>query len=192
MADARGLVLAALGVCTGLLWLAPAVAAFDRQLARGIHTVPAAGALDRAFDRLRILGTKWALIAVLVLVSAFDWRRGILMAAAALIAAGIERGLKLLIQRPRPYLRSGAIELRQGAVPTDASFPSGDAARVWFVVGSMVSGLEPRPTLAWLAVVVAVMVSWGRVRPGAHYPLDVWSGGWLGFGIGCSWGAWAG
>ncbi|HLF82406.1 MAG TPA: phosphatase PAP2 family protein, partial [Anaerolineales bacterium] len=76
------------------------------------------------------------------------------------------------------------IRLRQPTAPVDTSFPSGDAMRVWFVVCAVEIAFPQTPLPIRLAVWgAAVLVSFGRVRLGAHYPMDVWAGAWIGIGF---------
>jgi len=140
--------------------------------------------LDRALAGLRPLGTNWAWLAALGVLIVADVRSGSWLAACAAGAALVERLTKSLVRRPRPFTRLPDIRMRQSPVPRDTSFPSGDAMRVWFVVCALEVTLPEAPLLIRLAVWgAAILVSLGRVRLGAHYPLDVWAGAWIGIGF---------
>jgi len=140
--------------------------------------------LDRLLAGFRPLGTKWAWLAALGVFLVADLRSGLWLAAGAAGAASLERLTKSLIRRPRPFSRLPDVRLRQSPAPQETSFPSGDAMRVWFVVCALEMTLPEAPLLVRPAVWgAAAMVSLGRVRLGAHYPLDVWAGAWIGIGF---------
>jgi len=114
-------------------------------------------------------------------------RRGLpLLRTTALVAATvwltdlITLGIKLSVDRPRPFeVLAEADPLIVASVGT--SFPSGHASMS--AAGAIVlASLAPRawPLLALLAVVVAV----SRVYVGVHYPLDVLAGLALGTIVG--------
>ena len=114
-------------------------------------------------------------------------RRGLpLLRTTALVAATvwltdlITLGIKLSVDRPRPFeVLPEADPLIVASVGT--SFPSGHASMS--AAGAIVlASLAPRawPLLALLAVVIAV----SRVYVGVHYPLDVLAGLALGTIVG--------
>ena len=175
---------AVLGVATGLSWRLPQIAVLEDRAAVAWNRAPLPAMLDRLLAGLRPLGTKWAWLAALGVFLVADLRSGLWLAAGAAGAALVERLSKSLIRRPRPFSRLPDIRLRQSPTPQDTSFPSGDAMRVWFIVCALEMALPEAPLLVRLSVWgAAVLVSLGRVRLGAHYPLDVWAGAWIGIGF---------
>jgi len=178
------LALAVLGVATGLSWWLPPISALEDRAALAWNRAPLPAMLDRLLAGFRPLGTKWAWLAALGILLVADLRSGLWLAAGAAGAALAEQLTKALVRRPRPFTRLPDIRLRQSPAPLDTSFPSGDAMRVWFVVCALEMTLPGAPLLVRLAVwSAAAMVSFGRVRMGAHYPLDVWAGAWIGIGF---------
>jgi membrane-associated phospholipid phosphatase len=185
--------LAVLGVATGLSWRLPPISVLEDRAAVAWNRAPLPAILDQMLAGLRPLGSKWAWLAALGVLIIADVRSGLWLAAGAAGAALAERLTKSLVRRPRPFTRIPDIRLRQSSAPLDTSFPSGDAMRVWFVVCALELTLPEAPLLVRLAVWgAAVLVSLGRVRLGAHYPLDVWAGAWIGIGFAATAGLLAG
>jgi len=179
--------LALFGIASGLLWKVPNVGRLDALLVRRVNQVHPAGWADRSLGVLRIAGTTLFFIAVLVLaaVARPSWALG--LTVAALAAEAITKLLKITFRRPRPFAADGGVMLRLPRVPIDPSFPSADGMRAAFL-----SGLTAAGGLPWWAILAAmaaaVCVGFGRVRSGAHYPLDVWAGLLIGFGAVLAWG----
>jgi membrane-associated phospholipid phosphatase len=186
-------VLSALGAAAGLGWRVPKVAALDERAAAAWNRLPLPHGVDRILIGLRPLGTKWVWVGALAALILAGGVGSLWIAGGAAAAALVERLIKIAAGRPRPSVGHPDIVLRQAPAPADSSFPSGDAMRVWFVVCALEMGLPaawaPVRVLVWTA---AVTISLGRVRLGAHYPLDVWSGGWIGIGCAAAAGALAG
>jgi membrane-associated phospholipid phosphatase len=104
-------------------------------------------------------------------------------------AYGAVVGLKVLIQRPRPYRTVPGITARKakyqvgGAEYRSFAMPSGHAA-LSFALAASWSLSHPRwyviaPGAAW-----ATSVALSRVWLGVHYPSDILAGALLGTGIG--------
>ena len=175
--------LAVLGAATGLSWRLPPISVLEDRAAVAWNRAPWPGILDRTLAGLRPLGSKWAWLGALGVLIAAEVRSGLWLVVGAAGAALVERLTKSLVRRPRPFTRLPDIRLRQSPAPLDTSFPSGDAMRVWFVVCTVEMTLPEGPLLVRLAIWgAAALVGLGRVRLGAHYPLDVWTGAWIGVG----------
>ncbi len=158
----------------------PAVASFDQELCLTLH-----GRLSRApwieiFRVLWPLGRSELTLIALLALAVYDWRKGLSAALAFLIVAGVERLIKISLKRKRPYESQPGVHMLQPHRPSDPSFPSGDALRVWFLalLAAQVFQL-PLPAALALAA-LAVLVSLGRVAMGVHYPLDTLGGAGLG------------
>ena len=169
-----GSILFALGLSHRL----PAIERFDQRLFLALHR-PLRRALP-FFRVLWVLGTLEGILLAAGLVAVLArWQEG----AAILLAYGVivllERMLKGRINRPRPF-QAMPQEARMGQPrpPSDPSFPSGDALRVWLLAFT-VARLLP-PAWGWALVGLATLVSFGRIALGVHYPLDVLSGTGLG------------
>ncbi|MHB8219199.1 MAG: phosphatase PAP2 family protein [Acidimicrobiales bacterium] len=125
-----------------------------------------------------------ALLAV-VLLGAWWWARraptparavaGVLWVAGGTVVAWViaHYGLKPLVAERRPYLALPHVEVLLTRT-TGYSFPSGHAT----VAGAVIVGLllARRPVAATLAVVLGLLLGFGRVYTGMHYPFDVVGG----------------
>ena len=121
-------------------------------------------------------GSSGSLIALVLCAAYRRWGVFALTVIAVALADWSATGLKALIDRPRPPLRSPS-RRRSFACPHDASFPSGHAATS-FACATMLSFAFPR--FAPFLYVLAAAVAFSRVYVGVHYPLDVIGGAALG------------
>jgi undecaprenyl-diphosphatase len=121
----------------------------------------------------------------LVLLGAWWWARrapdparsvaAVLWAAGGTVVAWViaHYGLKPLVAERRPYLALPHVEVLLTRT-NGYSFPSGHAT----VAGAVMVGLmlARRPIAAALAVVLGLLLGFGRVYTGMHYPFDVVGG----------------
>ena len=123
-----------------------------------------------------------ALLAVLFLLrgkwQSVNGRHGVAAAGfSALLALGIAHLIADLWARPRPYVAHAADAHLFIARSADSSFPSDHATAAFAIAIALLL----RHRLAGsLALVMAVMVSIGRVAVGTHYPGDVLAGAVIG------------
>ncbi len=171
--------LGALLFLVGLGHLSPQLARHDAALFRWLH-----GRIWRAYPFFRLLwplGTTPAMLLFLFALLLFRWPLGLVASAAYALAALTERSIKLALRRQRPFRALSGVHMTQIRPPHDPSFPSGDALRVWFVVGVLAFWLGGNAPLTLVAAALAALVSLGRIALGAHYPLDVLAGSGLGW-----------
>lgn len=138
---------------------------------------------DSLWAGITLLGNGAMLFACLAL--AWRQRPDWLMAAfcALPFATLYARGLKNLIVSPRP---AGVLPLEQLHIIGDRllnhSFPSGHTLSAFgFAAVILLAGKAPR-SIAWLALLGAMLVGLSRIAVGAHWPTDVLAGaagGWL-------------
>jgi undecaprenyl-diphosphatase len=100
------------------------------------------------------------------------------IALIGLLAWGIDYGVKLAVDRPRPNISTALAD-----PPALPSFPSGHALgtmAVYGTLGLLLGRIVPR--LAYLFVItgigISLVVGLTRVMIGVHYPFDVLAG-WL-------------
>ena len=167
------------------------------------HLRQSVAALDRGLSgRIRVReGNRWVRLVALVVahlgdsplwavVSAVLYWRGdarlrsavLLMAAAVILAAAINFGIKNLVRRARP---GGYSPLLYSRRMDQHSFPSGHAARAGAVAATVSAAY---PALWPLMLAYALGVAAARVALGAHYLGDVIGGLALGglVGIVCA------
>jgi len=126
------------------------------------------------------LGTVPVGITLILIMFIASWQAGLSAALMYLLAAIVEWAIKRKVHRPRPFETLPGVVMSQPKNPSDASHPSGDTMRVWFL--ALVFPLAF--ALSWpvfaLTCTVALILSLGRIALGVHYPLDVISGAGLG------------
>jgi len=178
---------ALVGVGTGLLWRQSSVGMLDEHLMQRANRAELPRSVDQFFAGLRIGGTTLFFVAALVLVGITrpPWALG--LALAAVTAEAAAKGLKMAVHRPRPFAADAGVIVRLPRLPIDSSFPSADAMRAAFLAGLTLAGSATPSWAVVLAILLAVVVGVGRVRSGAHYPLDVWTGLTIGFGAVLTW-----
>jgi len=106
------------------------------------------------------------------------WQFGVLMLVVYGVITQGEMLIKRTLTRQRPFQVLPAAQMGQPREPHDASFPSGDALRVW-LIACVLGAWLPAPWCGLLAS-VATLVSLGRIALGVHFPLDVIGGAGLG------------
>lgn len=118
--------------------------------------------------------------AVLLFVPLFYWLAGpvatIHLLVATLSAGLAARALKLSFQHKRPSKLLAGVQHSERIY--SRSFPSGDSAFAFAVVGAAVLQL-PSMALPWL-VLYALLIAYGRIYQGVHFPLDVLVGALVG------------
>lgn len=84
--------------------------------------------------------------------------------------------VKTTVRRARPHH-----EVQAQAPPDRFSFPSGHTAAAFALAISMFGAV---PLAAPLLVLLAILVGWGRMYLGVHYPVDVLGGVFVGVLVG--------
>lgn len=168
-----------------------ALADLDRRLYLAIVTSRSAvvAFFAVAVATVNVVGAVWWAFGLAGLRARGLGRRGlaiVLTIAFGLIPAWVTGDLlKLVFQRPRPFLDLPGIDLLI-TTPTTYSFPSGDTAGAF---GAAVALGHALPRLRWPAILIASAIGLARVAVGAHYPSDVIGGAIVGivFGLLAPW-----
>lgn len=130
---------------------------------------------------------QWAVLAgpaLLIFLWVFggaDERRAAVCAGlSALLALGVAATISNLYFHPRPFMDGLARNYLQHG--PDSSFPS-DHATLLFALGWSLALMPPSMSpRAWvIPMTLAIAVGWSRVFLGAHYPLDIFGAGVVGF-----------
>ena len=115
-----------------------------------------------------------------------SFREAAFLVVALLLEITIFLSVTFVVARPRPDVP------RLNATPSTSSFPSGHtaAATVLFVGIALIVSCRtdkwfPRSISALVAIMVVVLVGFGRVYRGMHHPTDVVAG--LILGLACLW-----
>jgi undecaprenyl-diphosphatase len=132
------------------------------------------------FQYIRPLGTVPVSILVILIMYIPSWEFGVIATFSYIIAAIIERIIKLSIRRPRPYQTLPMVKMGQLPEPHDPSHPSGDSFRVWFLAFLLPFAFSLPGPIFVFSFLFAIILSLGRISLGVHYPLDVISGTGLG------------
>ena len=128
---ALGLSLA--GLLLGLCWKAARVNTEDLRWALTIHSMRLPTWLDRWVTLLRPLGRSWLSWGLVLLTALASPQFALFLGIALAICTVAERGVKVLVNRPRPFVLLPELRPPPGLVPSDPSYPSGDAARAWLL-----------------------------------------------------------
>ncbi len=165
-------------VLIGLLHKTTALSLWDARSFLVLHT--SLRCYSSFFRYLWPLGTVPVGITLILIIFMASWQAGLTAALIYLLAAVVEWAFKRKVNRPRPHETWPGVVMSQPKNPSDASHPSGDTMRVWFL--ALVFPLAyalPWPVFA-LTLSVAITLSLGRIALGVHYPLDVIGGAGLG------------
>ncbi len=164
----------------GFSHLAPPVQRLDRTLFNHLHHLLRTFPGSALFQEVWFLGKTPLALILLLLITTTQVNKGITAAIIFLIAVALERGLKLTINRPRPFHALTDTHMSQPSEPGDPSFPSGDCLRVWFAAILLIHLLPFHWSGALLILFLALVVTLGRVGMGVHYPFDTLTGSGLG------------
>ncbi len=175
----------------GILHRLPAISERDLALTRKLQQGLGKGSRLAFFQEIWFLGKTPLALIVLAGLSAARWQQGWIYWIGFGLIVGIERAIKITFQRKRPYQQSHTIMMLQPKLPTDPSFPSGDCLRIWYLA-LILPAFAGNPGYLLLAMILlAVLVSLGRMVMGVHYVTDVISGTGLGLlGAGTTLWAW--
>ena len=132
------------------------------------------------FKEIWFLGRTTFSVIVLVLLTSYDFILGLAGLSVFLVIVGVEQIVKLAVNRRRPFDVHASIQMLQPQQPKDASFPSGDSLRIWFLalIIPIAAGFNIYFLLAM--ILIALLVSLGRIVMGVHYPSDILAGAGLG------------
>ena len=162
----------------GMAHMSPGLALPDARLFRFLHNGLRRG--NAFFQVIWHLGRTPFTLVCLAIIVIFDLQNGISVAIVFAAAATMEWAIKRTFKRPRPYTLIPDAQMEQPHEPQDASFPSGDAMRIWFLALTIpyVFGLSTSFIIAFS--IMALIVTLGRIAMGVHYPLDTLAGTGLG------------
>lgn len=132
------------------------------------------------FQEIWFLGRTVFSVIFLAALITYDWTLGSSASLIFLALVGFEALLKRVVNRIRPFKSSLEVLMLQPAEPGDASFPSGDALRIWFLALVLPIAAGSPAFLGLALILIALLVSLGRVAMGVHHFTDTLSGAGLG------------
>lgn len=133
---------------------------------------------DTFFYYFRFLGNGLVLIPLVVIISIYKrWKLAPFLLAIA-IETALVHILKNAFDQPRPALLLGKENIHHLILLSRHSFPSGDAAMA-FAVAFILMKFE-RLWVQIALVAYAVLIAYGRIYIGVHFPLDVTVGAVVG------------
>ncbi|MEY7998896.1 phosphatase PAP2 family protein [Clostridium sp. Mt-5] len=123
--------------------------------------------------RLGNLGTIWIIIAVFLIITKKYRNAGIATLCAVILGAVLGEGIiKHIVQRPRPFVESGTMNLLISR-PLSSSFPSGHTTAA-FAAAAVLSRYFKRYAAGFF--VLAFLIAFSRLYLYVHYPTDVLAG----------------
>ncbi|MCJ7703058.1 MAG: phosphatase PAP2 family protein [Anaerolineales bacterium] len=168
----------------GLAHLIPFFTKRDMRTFQSIHA--RLQPYTNTFRYIWPLGTTPVALVLLAMTFIPGTRTGFLTTLVYFSLAATERMLKMKIKRSRPFEKHQATVMSQPSRPHDPSHPSGDAMRVWFLALVLPAIFGLSWPVTFVTGCLAVLLCFGRLGLGVHYPLDVIGGtglGLLGAGI---------
>jgi len=151
----------------------------DAELAKSLHI--RLNWLSNFFRYIWPIGTTPVALILISTTFIIGMKTGLVVMSAYISIAIIERAIKFLLKRARPYETFPEIALYQPTVPSDPSYPSGDAMRVWFLALVVPETYNLGWPITAASCLIASLLSIGRIALGSHFPLDVIGG--IGFGL---------
>lgn len=164
----------------GLGYRRPMIFQWDVALFKAIQSHTRHLAVIAIFRVLWLAGTTPFLILMLAGLFFRSQPAALLASVIYLWAALVERVIKVTLKRPRPFEAFPETLVHQPRLPIDASFPSGDCLRAWFLAIALPVLLHVPWPYAAAALLIACLVAAGRMVMGVHYPSDVLAGTGLG------------
>ena len=167
-------------LCISASYRLPPVDRIDLQACLSVQSVLTVRPWISFFKLLWYFGRTEAVLIAIIGLTPFSPRQGISAALAFLAWGGIDRLLKVAFKRVRPFERQPGTQMLQARRPSDPSFPSGDAFHAWFLALIAIQAFQLPLLVSIVVVLLAVLISLGRVVLGVHYPFDVLAGTGIG------------
>ncbi len=155
----------------------------ELKVVQAIQARVTSPAFKRFFAEMWLFGLTTFTLTALILITSLNWKLGLVGLSVFSLTIGIEKLVKEGYNRQRPFVESRQVAMLQPREPLDPSYPSGDALRIWYLA-LIVSTLLSSPAFWITAVVLALIVSLGRIVMGVHYLSDVLGGAGLGLAAG--------
>ncbi|MCG6959423.1 phosphatase PAP2 family protein [bacterium BMS3Abin03] len=110
----------------------------------------------------------------------YDENTGVLIALSEAGSVALTTGLKFLIKRPRPYITLSNVHVKKGILSDPYSFPSGHTSTAFSIATGLALRYPKYPQVYVPAYIWGLIVGYGRIYFGMHYPIDVLGGAVVG------------
>jgi membrane-associated phospholipid phosphatase len=110
----------------------------------------------------------------------YDENTGVLLALSEASSIAITTGIKYIVKRPRPYISLKNVHLKKGILADPYSFPSGHTSTAFSMATTLALRYLKYPQVYVPAYLWGLIVGYGRIYFGMHYPSDVLGGAVLG------------
>ncbi len=113
----------------------------------------------------------------------YDENSSILLGASEFTSLGLTLAIKNIVKRKRPFVTLNNVYSSEKNSPTDDySFPSSHTSTVFSMATALTLRYNDKPVLIAGMYTYALLVSYGRVYLGVHYPTDILAGAIVGAG----------
>lgn len=146
---------------------------------QSLHT-PLLDAVLRFITGLGDAGKVWIVCALLLCLSKRYRKAGITMLLALVLEHTLCSAIKMVVQRPRPFVVNPSVSLLIGGA-SGYSFPSGHTASSFAAAMTLFFGKERKLFVPMF--VLAVLIAFSRMYFYVHYPTDVLAGMVLGSAV---------
>lgn len=124
------------------------------------------------------LGDWWLWTIFTIVIIPLKLELGILLLSALILQVALQKTIKNIVTRRRPYIKY-RVEIKRLIVPPDRySFPSGHTSGAFTVFFSF---LNFYPEISIILLIISLLIGFSRIYLGVHYLTDVIFGIIIGF-----------
>jgi membrane-associated phospholipid phosphatase len=110
----------------------------------------------------------------------YDENTGVLVAFSEATSVALTAVIKYVVKRPRPYITLSNVHVKKGILSDPYSFPSGHTSTAFSIATELALRYTKYPQTYVPAYIWGLIVGYGRVYFGMHYPGDVLGGAVIG------------
>lgn len=110
----------------------------------------------------------------------YDENTAVLIGFSELTSVALTTAIKYIVKRPRPYISLSNVYVRKGILSDPYSFPSGHTSTAFSIATELALRYPKYPQAYIPAYIWGLIVGYGRIYFGMHYPADVFGGAVVG------------
>lgn len=110
----------------------------------------------------------------------YDENTGVLIGFSEVTSIALTTVIKYIVKRPRPYMTLNNVHVKKGILSDPYSFPSGHTSTAFSIATELALRYTKYPQTYIPAYLWGLIVGYGRVYFGMHYPSDVLGGAVIG------------